>query len=103
MKKQTKISKPITTHSSTEELYDDLKDSELDIPLERIRKSIGWVEPVDVEWNRKDSNIKQQGTEWDVYLGDGSSFTCEEQEHAEMFSYLVQINERLKRLERGKK
>ena len=56
------------------------------IPFKRIRKSIGWTEPI--------------GGGWDVVTGDGEGMEVESQTKAEMLSILVQIHERLKRVEK---
>jgi len=56
---------------------------------ERSRQSAGWVEP----------ETKGKKVKWDVQFGDGGGFICDRQIEAELLSYLVQINERLKRIE----
>jgi len=84
------------------ELYSDLLEKIEDeekrtgkiskVSLNRIRKSIGWVEPVETE----DVDAK---LDWDVVIPDGG-MVVNTQAEAEIISELVQIHERLKRIEK---
>lgn len=78
---------------------------------QRLHNSIGWTEPeehheVVLEKAKpgKFGPIKLASSSlgstihWDVNLEEGS-FTCKSQEHAHILSLLVQMNERLKRME----
>ena len=97
----------------TDEIYEDVleeepKDSKEDRKWEkRLRKSIGWFEP-DIKYmcacdekgkTWKGAEIKKKIV-WEVSLGDGAGFTCDKQIEAEILSYLVQINARLKWIEK---
>ena len=68
----------------------------------RVRKSIGWSEPEEVIWQRKNSNETKKETKWNVDLEEGGIFEADTQFQAEVLSYLTQINYRLKRLEEKK-
>ena len=58
----------------------------------RLHNSVGWVDCREA--------IPEPDGVWDVRTeSDGSGFECKSQEHAEILSILVQMNERLKRME----
>ena len=74
--------------------------------LKKLQKSLGWVEP-EVEYTTvcerngkrwKGADIKRR-IRWDVVTDKGVGFTCDRQEDSIIISLLVQINERLKRVE----
>ena len=76
--------------------------------MKRLHNSIGDLEPC-LEYETKcDENGKtwkgaetKQVIKWDVTTGpDGSGITCDDEEHARILSSIVQINERLKRMEK---
>lgn len=98
------------------ELYEDVLDEEPEDMYSkehkkwqnRLYKSIGWTYPEEEYTCACDKKGKtQEGVEvkekmkWEVIVDvDYEGFTCNSQIEAETLSYLVQINERLKRLEK---
>jgi len=98
------------------EIYEDvLKEEPKDVESsqyekweKRLYKSVGYIFPMTqgkvLALHDKNGKLKPCGdvyneeVVWDVRTEDGG-FTCESQEHAELYSYLIQINERLKRIE----
>ena len=107
------------TMKKEKELYEDvLREEPIDKKEykkweKRLHKSIGWVEPeehheVILEKSKKDNEfggIKLASSplnskiHWDVSTGEGG-FTCKDQEHAMILSLVLQMNERLKRMEK---
>jgi hypothetical protein len=69
------------------DIYSDIVDQEK-VSIKRLRKSIGWVEPT--------GSVPEN---WDVTI-EGGGFSCGTQIEAEILSELVQIHERIKRLEK---
>lgn len=69
------------------ELYSDIVDKKK-VSLKRLGKSCGWH-----EWD-------EDAKGWNVEYGDGSGMVVDEQADAEMLSILLQIHERLKRIEK---
>lgn len=92
------------------ELYADVLDDdpEFGAPKEverkfdkRLHKSIGWLYPGFREWTSKDSSEVRVERFWDVETGGGCTEFKEEDEHlARVYSEVIQINHRLKRLEK---
>jgi hypothetical protein len=89
-----------------EELYDDIIEKEPDVHApekeqrvftERLRKSIGWVEPVEKEY--KEGKKKKKELVWDVVTGEGEAISFDDEEHAWIYSEMIQMNKRLKRME----
>lgn len=97
------------------EIYEDVlkeepkDEKEIDKWEKRLHKSVGWVDPLTrgtvLTKENKDgklvpnSDVLEEGEAWDVVVGDGEAYTCDTQTEAELLSYLVQVNERLKRIE----
>jgi len=97
------------------EIYDDvlLEEPEHDSKEykkweKRLHNSIGWTSSLIMDKvfiskknGRIDSSALGEEKEvFDVVTGQGTAFTCEDKEHSEIFSLLVQINERLKKVEK---
>lgn len=102
----------------TKELYEDVLAEE---PIadpnnkkykdweKRLHKSIGWIEPEErgefLYERRENGKIKLNSSPlsnkivWSIRTEDGS-FDCENQENAEILSLVLQMNERLKRMEK---
>ena len=94
------------------EIYEDvLKDEPKGLKVDkkfdkRLNKSLGRYEP-DTEYECKcdEKGKTWKGAErkkkfvWEVNIGDGAQMTCGRQIEAELLSYVVQINARLKRIE----
>lgn len=91
-----------------EEIYDDVMEEEPEHAApakvhiaftKRLAKSIGWMTFESVEWKRTDSTISEWKMEYDVVDGEGSGTSFDSEEHARIYSEVVKINKRLKRME----
>ena len=101
------------------ELYDDVLEEEPEDNMDskeykywekRLHNSLGWVEPeIRAEFlyeKGRNNKIKilssplEEKIYWDVKTEEGGGFTCVDQEHSEILSLVLQINERLKRIEK---
>ena len=93
------------------ELYEDLLKKEPEHGTkeykewqERLHESIGWSYPSTQDTVFVDGNdvvsspLGETKTVWDVHLAEGG-FTCKDQDTAKLLSLIVQMNERMKRME----
>lgn len=94
-----------------EKLIDDINEKDdktgKQTSINKVRKAIGFYEPEYECFKMCDEKGKSwAGAEikkrlvWEVTKGDGSFYTAGNQFEAEVISYLAQINERLKRVEK---
>ena len=97
------------------ELYDDVMEEEPSTDADkkeqkkfdkRLRKSIGWLEPeYDYAIKCDEKGKTWEGAEitekivWEVSSGEGGGITVDDEIQARMLALLLQINERLKRIE----
>jgi len=65
--------------------------------IKQLRETIGFYEPTDVVWKRKDLTEEKIETKWDVTLEGGKSFEADTEFEAEVIGRLARIEELLKK------
>ena len=109
MKKKVEIFDDVVEEMDEKTSVLDLKEGSKSIKDfgKRINNSVGAINLETVYTTYCDDKGKpfnkmptESYGEWDVNIGDGSIFSVKEQKDAQILSFLAQINERLKRVEK---